>query len=148
MSYLGPLGRSSHFRAEKERGRTPSPAWAGTGEAVAFICYNGGQDGHFCGIIIPSLRRVHTQTPLDNFSKGKYLLIFIRRNMCHRKLANPSSFQNRCIYLLSRLMTSVLIFLKHLHFSTNNESSKHSNYVTGGQENYLQREMSLEIKML
>ena len=45
--------------------------WAAS--CVVFICCNGGEDGHFCGIIIPSLHRAHTQTPSDNFPNWKYL---------------------------------------------------------------------------
>ena len=148
MSYLGPLGRSSHFRAEKERGRTPGPVWVGTGEAEpqavwhSFVIMGVRMDIS----VVLSFHHSAQCTPKHHQITFQKESIFIRRNISHRKLANPSSFQNRCIYLLSRLMTSVLIFLKHLLFSTNNEGSKHSIY--RGQENYLQREMSLEIKML
>ena len=66
MSYLGPLGRGSHFRG------CLGGDWEGwAASCVVFICCNGGEDGHFCGIIIPSLYRAHTQTPSDNFPKRK-----------------------------------------------------------------------------
>ena len=109
--HIWAIGSGQSFQGMKDVRPCLGGDWEGwAASCVVFICCNGGEDGHFCGIIIPSLHRAHTQTP--------YRITFQIENICimtdisHRKLEDPSFIPNRCIYLLSRLMTSALLFLK------------------------------------
>ena len=110
MSYLGPLGRGSHFRGWRNTG----PAWVGTGRAEPrAVWYSFVVMGERMDIsVVLSFHHSTECTPKHRRITFQMEIICIMTNISHRKLANPSFILNRCIYLLSRLKTSVLVFLK------------------------------------
>ena len=141
--HIWAIGSGQSFQGMKDVRPCLGGDWEGwAASCVVFICCNGGEDGHFCGIIIPSLHRAHTQTPYRITFQIENIciiwLIFLTGNWRILPLSPTGAFT----YCLDSWLQ--LSYSSNSHFQI--DSREHS--IHGGRHNYLQREMSLEIKML